>query len=81
MVWVDDRLPFSKWLNEHFLNHGPSQRPLLLLVNGHASHYNLDVIREVAAAGVILFCLPTNVTHVARPFDVSPFNALGSCLR
>ena len=54
---------FVKWFHFHFLKHAPSERPILILLDGHSSHYNPKVIREAALAGVILFCLPPNITH------------------
>ncbi len=73
--WMDGEL-FSQWFQYHFLKYAPSDRPILLMVDGHSSHYNPQVIREAARSGVILFCLPPNVTHVAQPLDVTPFNSL-----
>ena len=69
---------FSQWFRCHFLKYVPSDRDrlILLLFDGHSSYYNPQTIREAARAGVILFCLPPNTTHVAQPLDVSPFNSL-----
>ena len=67
---------FSQWFHYHFLKYAPSSRPIILLLDGHSSHYNPCVIREAARAGVILFCLPPNTTHVAQPLDVAPFHSL-----
>ena len=36
--WVDQRL-FYYWLKDHFLNNAVSHRPLLLLLDGHSSHF------------------------------------------
>jgi len=73
--WMDGEL-FPLWFRCHFLKYAPSDRPLLLLLDGHSSHYNPQVIREAAQSGVILFCLPPNVTHVAQPLDSTPFHSL-----
>ena len=70
--WMDGEL-FSQWFH---LKYAPSSRPIILLLDGHSSHYNPCVIREAARAGVILFCLPPNTTHVAQPLDVAPFHSL-----
>ena len=75
--WMDGDL-FAKWFNFHFLKHAPSERPILILLDGHSSHYSPKVIREAALAGVILFCLPPNITHLAQPLDVTPFHSLKS---
>lgn len=73
--WMDGEL-FAQWFRCHFLKYAPSVRPVLLLLDGHSSHYNPQLIREAAGAGVILFCLPPSVTHVAQPLDVTPFHSL-----
>ena len=61
-----------------FFNTVPPVRPILILLDGHSSHYNPNVIREAAENGVIIFCLPPNITHVAQPLDVTPFHSLKS---
>ena len=35
-------------------------------------------MREAALSGVILFCLPPNITHIAQPLDVTTFHSLKS---
>ena len=37
--WTDQEL-FHGWLKDHFLTHGVVAHPLLLLVDGHSSHYS-----------------------------------------
>ena len=75
--WMDGDL-FTKWFHYHFLTHVPPVRPILILLDRHSSHYNPNVIREAAENGVILFCLPPNITHVAQPLDVTPYHSLKS---
>ncbi len=36
--WVDQEL-FNFWLTDHFLPNSTSQRPILLLLDGHSSHF------------------------------------------
>ena len=47
----------------------PAARPLLLLLDGHFSHYNPAVIRKAAQEKVILFCLPPHSSHETQPLD------------
>lgn len=75
--WMDLQL-FSDWFTHHFLVHAPSARPLLLLMDGHASHYCPDMIARAAAEKVILFIFPPNTTHLALPLDKSGFSPLKS---
>ena len=36
--WVDTEL-FKGWLNQHFLKYAVGSRPLLLVLDGHSTHY------------------------------------------
>jgi len=58
--WVDSEL-FRGWLSGHFLTHAIGARPLLLLLDGHSSHYQPLLIEEF---GVIMFYLPP---HTRKP--------------
>lgn len=73
--WMDSEL-FQQWFACHFLKHAPSARPLLLLLDGHSSHYQPEFVKMAAKAQVIIFCLPPHTTHVAQPLDNGPFGAL-----
>ena len=67
--WMDSRL-FHLWFRRHFLRYAPAIRPLLLLLDGHASHYCPDTINIAAEQGVIIFTLPPNTTHLTQPRSV-----------
>lgn len=73
--WVDAEL-FERWLNDHFLKHAVGARPLFLLLDGHSSHYQPDLIRRAKEHDIILFCLPPHTTHGSQPLDVSVFKSL-----
>ena len=75
--WVDSEL-FHLWFEHHFLVYAPSARPLLLIMDGHSSHYNPDTIHMAAEKGVVLFCLPPNTTHRTQPLDKGCFSPLKS---
>ena len=55
--WINSEL-FQEWFTNHFLLHIPPQRPILLLLDGHSSHYQPQLIKTAAANQIILFCLP-----------------------
>ena len=44
--WVDSEL-FRGWLSEHFLAHAIGTWTLLLLLDGHSSHYQPELITYV----------------------------------
>ena len=73
--WMDMEL-FHMWFCSHFLRYAPSVRPLLLLMDGHSSHYCPDTIRLAARERVILFTLPPNTTHILQPLDRGCFGPL-----
>ena len=60
--WIDQEL-FNGWFGTHFLKYAPLACPLLLLLDGHSSHYRPDTIRLAAKEKVIIFALPSNTTH------------------
>ena len=73
--WIDSGL-FYLWFRELFLKNIPPTRPVLLLLDGHSTHYTPEALREAQKAGVIIMCLPPNTTHAAQPLDVSFFGPL-----
>ena len=54
--WIDADL-FNGWLTTHFVKYATSEQPLLLLLDGHSSHYQPDAIRY--AAEQLMSCLPS----------------------
>ena len=51
------------------------ERPIILFVDGHKSHVNLDVVDMARNNDVILFCLPPHTTHALQPLDVAVFKS------
>ena len=75
--WINQEL-FDGWFTNHFLRYTPLVRPLLLLLDGHSSHYCPDTIRLAAKEKVIIFALPPNTTHFSQPLDKGCFGPLKS---
>lgn len=67
---------FKIWFTRHFIWYAPSSRPLLLLMDGHSSHFCPEMIRTAAAKEVILFTLPPHITHLSQPLDKGVFAPL-----
>ena len=55
--WTDTEL-FELWFTHHFLTHAPPVCPLLLLLDGHLSHFQPSFAGRAAEEQVIVFCLP-----------------------
>ena len=73
--WIDQEL-FFYWLKDLFLKYIPPERPVMLVMDGHSSHYTPEAIRGAAQMGVIVLCIPPNTTHATQPLDVSLFGPL-----
>ena len=73
--WIDSEL-FHGWLTNHFLKHAVGSRPLLLLLDGHSSHYNPATIRFAKDHDVVVICLPPHTTHDSQPLDTCVFGPL-----
>ena len=73
--WIDSEL-FYCWLSSLFLPNIPPARPVLLLLDGHSTHYTPEAVRKAHDEGVIMLCLPPHTTHTAQPLDVSFFGPL-----
>ena len=73
--WIDMDL-FKGWFETHFLRHAVSARPLLLLLDGHSSHYSPDVIRLAKEHNVIILTLVPHTTHEMQPLDTCVFASL-----
>ena len=73
--WMDQGL-FDMWFRGIFLRYAPAARPLLLLLDGHSSHYCPETIHLAASQKVVLFTLPPNSTHLTQPLDRGVFGPL-----
>ena len=73
--WTDQEL-FRNWLKNHFLKYAVSGRPLLLLLDGHSSHYEPRSVEIAKEEDIILFCLPPHTTQDSQPLDCTVFGPL-----
>ena len=73
--WINSDL-FEAWFSEHFLQHAVLASPLLLLLDGHSTHYQPQLLRLAKEHDVIMLCLPLHTTHEAQPLDCGVFGPL-----
>ncbi len=66
----------ATWFSNHFLQHAVISRPLLLMLDGHSSHYTLDLIQSAKDNDVVIFCLPPHTTADSQPLNTSFFGPL-----
>ncbi|CAF3241860.1 unnamed protein product [Rotaria socialis] len=68
--WISEGL-FTEWFKSCFLERTKHiDRPLLLVMDSHPTHINIDVIELAIKNKVILLCLPPHSTHALQPLDV-----------
>ncbi|CAF1674770.1 unnamed protein product [Rotaria magnacalcarata] len=68
--WISEGL-FTEWFKSCFLERTKHiDRPLLLVMDRHPTHINIDVIELAIKNKVILLCLPPHSTHALQPLDV-----------
>ena len=75
--WINTDL-FESWFYELFLPNAVKNRPLLLLLDGHSTHYQPEIIKLAKEHDVIILCLPPHTTHSTRPHDCGVFSPLKS---
>lgn len=65
---------FAEWF-ERFTQ-VVTERPLLLIFDGHLTHVSLDVIERAISENILLVKLPPHVTDKLQPLDVAVFGPL-----
>ncbi|XP_061164987.1 uncharacterized protein LOC133173937 [Saccostrea echinata] len=73
--FIDGEL-FGIWFEKIFLSNLSPQRPVLLIVDAHASHITLHLLEAAKTNDVEIFCLPPHTTHWTQPLDRSVFGPL-----
>ena len=67
---------FRESLQDHFIKYvqgHDSSEPVLILYDGHRSHFSLDLIEWARTNNIILFVLPPHCSHILQPMDVGCF--------
>ena len=73
--WINSELFFG-WVSKFFSKMIGVERPVVLLLDGHTSHINLEVSKFCKEAGILLYCLPPHSSHITQPLDVGFFSPL-----
>jgi hypothetical protein len=68
---------FRDYLQNHFIPNvrrgEKDDQPILLILDGHATHISKQVIEWAVSQHLILFVLPAHSSHVLQPLDVAVF--------
>ena len=71
---------FETYLMGHFAKHASldrsSQKPVLVLYDGHKAHLSLTLADWAKDHNVVLFVLPPHTSHLTQPLDVGVFGPL-----
>jgi hypothetical protein len=59
-----------------FFNSIPPARPVILLMDSHASHISPEVISWAKANKVFLLTFPAHITHLLQPLDTGIYKSL-----
>ncbi len=57
--WIKTEL-FYGWIANHFAKHY-KQRPVVLLLDGHSTHIDIDNSKFCKENGIFLYCLPPHL--------------------
>ena len=72
--WMSTEL-FYGWVANHFARH-VVERPVVLLVDGHSTHIDVEISKFCRNNGIHLYCLPPHTSHITQPLDVGFFSSL-----
>ena len=70
--WMDDRIG-ERWFKEIFLKQCGTDRPQVLILDGHSSHESLALIQEGIRENIAILSLPPHTTHYLQPLDRTVF--------
>ena len=71
--WMNTEI-FTEWF-KFFISSIPSSRPVLLIMDGHASHMSIGNIELARENGVHLLCIPSHTSHILAPLDIGVFHS------
>ena len=67
---------FYGWIANHFVDHIPPKRPVVLLVDGHSTHIDIEISEFCNAKSISLYSLPSHSSHITQPLDVGFYRPL-----
>ena len=73
--WMTTEL-FYGWIANHFVFNILPPRPVVLLVDGHSTHIDIEISKFCNKNGILLYCLPAHSSHITQPLDVGFYGPL-----
>lgn len=72
--WINSEL-FLRWF-KMFAEGCTSEKPVILIMDSHASHFTPEVMEIAAQNEVIIVALPSHTSHILQPLDISVYRPL-----
>ena len=75
--WMEKDV-FLCFLNDlnTYLDEQHISKPIVLFMDGHASHLTLQAAEFCAEHQILLYCLPAHLSHILQPLDVGVFSSM-----
>ena len=67
---------FLDWVKNHFNKYCGSVKPVLLILDNHSTHVDVDVVTKAKELDIIMVALPPHTSHLYQPLDVGVFSPL-----
>lgn len=73
--WMEATV-FENYFEKAFLKKIGTDRPVLLIYDGHSTHVTINLIELASRNNVTILKLPPHTSHVLQPLDISVFKPL-----
>ena len=67
---------YLDWFRSTFIPSLPPERPVLLIIDGHKTHIQYEVLQLAKANEIEIAKLPPHTTHLLQPLDLSLFKPM-----
>ncbi|XP_054281231.1 uncharacterized protein LOC128998900 [Macrosteles quadrilineatus] len=75
--WMETEI-FANYFKNVFLKKCGTERPVVLLYDGHTTHLDISVVELAIANNVVILKLPAHTSHLLQPMDLTVFKGLKS---
>lgn len=73
--WMETET-FTNYFENNFLQNIGTEKPVILIYDGHASHISLPLVEKAVDNGVVIIKLPPHSSHLLQPMDLCVFKSL-----
>lgn len=77
---LDSMLPYAKHFVDNLPEDRPQDEPVILLLDGHGSRWNVEALNHLLENGVFPFYLPSHTSIWSQPNDNGVNKRLHSCI-